>query len=223
MNGSVTNLRYNWHALRRDQFWLPLAFLGLFMLLVALFFEESRAYNVAVAFLCVVLPLLSGFLAAYAVLEDPALELQFTTARSARSHLRQRMAIIFGVTAAIAVFFQLFTWAIGVSLSDLGNPLGRQVAWLLPTLSLMSLGNLFSLLLRRSTGGALLVGMLWIMQVILRGFFADHRWLYAGFLFLRGFYPDHSGVWINGITLSLITLLSLITGILMLKQQERYL
>ena len=216
------NVKYTWNSFRKDQFWIIAAFLALFMLMQVFFKEDGKAYNLAISYLGVALPLLAGVLAAYAILEDPALELQFTSPQRASSFLLKKMALLLGVMALCAFVYQLFLILMQVSLSPLGGLLERQLAWLLPVVMTMTLGNLFALLTRRSTNGAALIGVLWIMQVILRGMFAAQKGYRLFFLFMSALYPENSFVSGNRISLTCLSLVFLLAGIYLLSKQERY-
>src|SRR5512141_1093043 len=96
------SLRYTLLTSRLDQLWFPLAFWVLFVFIGIIrgpeyILDTSRAY------LGTVIPLIGGIMAAYAVLDDPALELRFATPVSAGQTMLERLAPTF----CIQVFFAL--------------------------------------------------------------------------------------------------------------------
>ena len=56
-----------------------------------------------------------------------------------------------------------------------GNWGDVQLIWLVPTLSLMALGCLSALAAAQTTTGALLAGLVWIVELVARGWFANNR------------------------------------------------
>src|SRR6185295_5535283 len=72
---TAASLKYTWLTYRRDQLWFPLAFLAFFIVAVVVMRHPAIRFSLARAYLGFFLPLIGGILAAYAVLDDPALEL----------------------------------------------------------------------------------------------------------------------------------------------------
>ena len=130
--------------------------------------RAGRRLDVTVAFLGMILPLNAGMLAASAIVDDPALELQFAAPRPAWRLLLERMGLVLAIAGVAAVSFQLLSAAVGVSLAGLGGVARRQLSWLVPCAALCGLSTAGALGTRHATGGALLVGLVWIIQVIVR-------------------------------------------------------
>src|SRR5512141_820465 len=130
------SLRYTLLTSRLDQLWFPLAFWVLFMLIGIIrgpeyILDTSRAY------LGAVLPLIGGIMAAYAVLDDPALELRFATPIPAIQTLLERLVPTFVIQVLCALTFQIFALILGVDFAPMyGNWFNVQLIWLIPTLSL---------------------------------------------------------------------------------------
>ena len=162
------SVKYTFQAFQKDQFWLPAAIWALFVLMVTLFFRGENQANTGRAFLGFVMPLLAGGLAAYAVLEDSALELQFATARPAWRMLAERLGLVLAVIVLVGLSFQGVLAVLHVD-PHLGNFWQAMLAWLVPCLTMISLGTLVSLLAGNSHAGAAFVGALWITQTIIRG------------------------------------------------------
>lgn len=215
------SLRYTLLTSRFDQLWFPLAFWGLFVIIGVIrgseyILDTSRAY------LGTILPLLGGILAAYTVLDDPALELRFATPIPAAQTLLERLAPMFSVQIVCALTYQVFALTLGVDFSPLfGNWLNVQMIWLIPTLSLMAFGCFCALAAAQTTTGALLVGMLWLVQLVARGWFADNAGKYF-LVFMGPLMPDHPDLFANYISLSALTFVLLFIAWALLHRQERF-
>ena len=192
-------LKYSWLTYRRDQLWFPLAFLALFIVIVLIMRHPEVRFSLARAYLGFIVPLIGGILAAYSVLDDPALELRFSTPVRAEQTLLVRVGLILAVQAACALVFQLFVGALGVDLSPLGGLFSVQLVWLLPTLSLAALGTAGALAGAQTAMGAFLVGAVWLIQLIM------NSWLKLNarpvFLFLGVIDPGHPDLASNRLVL----------------------
>jgi hypothetical protein len=182
----AASLKYSWLTYRRDPLWFPLAFLAFFVVLT-LILGRPAVFSLARGYLGFIVPLVGGILAAYAVLDDPALELRFSTPVSAAETLFNRIGLILLVEAVSALFFQLVLFALRVDLSPLGGFLSVQWIWFLPTLALVALGCAGSLAAAQNVVGASLVGTVWLVELMMKGWFqANARY---AFLFLAVFLP----------------------------------
>lgn len=216
-----TSIKYTFSAFQKDQFWLPAALWGLFALLVGVFFEGDNAASGARGFIGFTLPLISGGLAAYAVLQDSALELQFSTARPAWRMLAERLGVVLGVMTVAAATFQMFVSGLGIDLAY-GNFWETQLVWLVPNFTIIALACLASLLAASSHAGFTFAGTLWIMEFMLRGWFAENEVARHFLLFFGTMAPGHPSLPANQLTLTAIGLVSLLGCWLLLKKQERY-
>jgi len=215
------SFKYTFSAFQKDQFWLPAALLGLFALLVGVFFKDENAASGARGFIGFALPLISGGLAAYAVLQDSALELQFSTARPAWRMLTERLGLVLAVVAVVSVLFQLFIWYLNIDLAY-GSFWQTQLTWLVPNFTAVSLACLVSLLSANSHAGFAFSGTLWILQLLLRGWFAQNEIARYFLLFFGTMAPGHPDLPGNQVTLTAIGVASLLGCWLLLKKQERY-
>ncbi len=215
------------HHLRiyqREHLWLPAGLWALFAMLVAVMRGSGgRDYQSATAFLCYVLPLMAGVLASSAVVDDAALELQLAAPRAPWRMLLERLALLLGLVALAAAAFQLYLVPMGTDLSPLGNLAVRQLAWLIPTLTLMGLASAAALGFVQGTNGALLAGGMWILQLIMRGWFMLSRWARYVFLFLGERQPDSPALTANRLCLVGMAAVLVVAASLMLKNEERYL
>ncbi len=154
------------------------------------------------------------------VLDDPALELRFATPVRAEQTLLARLGLIIAVQTACALSFQLFLLVLKVDLSVLGGLLGVQLAWFLPTLSLIALGTAGALAGAQTVMGAFLVGAVWLVQVMMKGWFdANARYLH---LFRGVLVPGDPDLALNQCVLLAGSLALLFFSWVLLHRQERY-
>jgi hypothetical protein len=214
-------LKYSWLTYRRDQLWFPLAFLALFIVIVLIMRHPQVRFSLARAYLGFIVPLTGGILAAYGVLDDPALELRFSTPVRAEQTLLARVGLILAVQAVCALGFQLFVGALGVDLSPLGGLFSVQLVWFLPTLALAALGTAGALAGAQTAMGAFLAGAVWLVQLIM------NSWLKLNarpvFLFLGVLVPDHPDLALNQWVLFAGSMALLLVSWALLCRQERYL
>jgi hypothetical protein len=130
------------------------------------------------------------------------------------------VGLIVIVQAVCALAFQLFALALKTDLSPLGGALGVQWIWLLPTLALAALGSAGSLAGAQSVAGAFLVGTVWLVELMMKGWFELNA-RYA-FLFLGVFTPGHPDLALNQIVIAVATAALLFLSWALLHQQERY-
>lgn len=214
-------LKYSWLTYRRDPLWFPLAILSLFIVILLILPHPVARFSIARAYLGFIVPLIGGILAAYGVLDDPALELRFSTPVRAEQTLLARVGLILAVQAACSLVFQIFIGALGIDLSPLGGLLSVQLVWFLPTLALAALGSAGALAGAQTAMGAFLVGAVWLVQLIM------NSWLKLNarqvFLFLGVLVPDHPDLILNQCVLFAGSIVLLLVSWALLRRQERYL
>jgi len=179
------SLRYTLLTARFDQVWFPLAFWALFVIIGVMrgpeyIMDTTRSY------LGAVVPLIGGILSAYAVLDDPALELRFATPITAAQTLLERLGPAFLVQSFSALTFQVFALLLNADFSIYTTWMDVQLAWLVPTLALMALGCLGALAAAQTITGALLTGMVWIVELVARAWFAGNPSLIETTAFRNG-------------------------------------
>jgi hypothetical protein len=215
------SLRYILLTSRFDQIWFPLAFWALFVL-IGILRGQEYILDTSQAYLGVAMPLMGGIMAAYAILDDPALELRFATPISALQTLLERLSPAFVIQILCAITFQVFALVLGVDFAPLyGNWFSVQLIWLIPTLSLMALGCLSAVAAAQTTTGALLAGLVWLVELVARGWFAYNNGKYF-LVFMGPLMPDHPDLIANYISLSALTWIFLFTAWVLLRRQERY-
>jgi hypothetical protein len=213
--------RYSLRAHLAGQLWLPVAIWALFIFLV----YTQRSYNadqIAIAFQVVVMPLLVGITAGYALLDDPALELHLASPVSAARMLLRRVGGQLVIVTVLVVLFQLMCAAAGLDLSGYGSLLMRQVFWMVPCLALSALGCALTLAFSQTTPSVLLISILWLLQLFLRHWFIDHNIARYLFLFTGLFFPQHPEANTIQIALVCITMILFFISWMLLQRQERY-
>ncbi len=215
---------YHLRVLRREQLVVPAGLWGLFAFMAWLFRNQPRrSYGVAAAFLGIVLPLIAGVLAAPALVDDPAIELQLTAPRRPWRTLLERLLVLLAVVGVAALTFQCAAAALGVPLGRLGGPLARQLVWVAPSVALMALSSVVALGLRYSLAGTLLVGLTWIVQLIFDTRVGDSPWARYVYLFMGARQPEHPELRLNQTALVALAILLVAVASLMLRREERLL
>ncbi|MBI9047348.1 MAG: hypothetical protein JEZ06_22865 [Anaerolineaceae bacterium] len=214
-------LNYSFQAFQKDHFWLPLALMALFLIIIMMI-SDSEKYNAARAFIGFTLPLISGGLASYAFLEDQALEMQFTMQRALWKLILERLGIILLITILTAVIFQICAHFLGISLSPLGNIFKRQLVWLIPCTTTLVLGGWASLMGRSSSAGLSVIGGIWIIQLLARGWFIRDSIFRNILLFYGVMDPFGTPLLANQLVLISITILLLLLSYFLLQKHERY-
>jgi hypothetical protein len=215
------SLRYILLTSRFDQLWFPLAFWALFVI-IGVMRGQEYILDTSRAYLGTVLPLIGGIMAAYAVLDDPALELRFATPIPAAQTLLERLTPAFIIQIVCALTYQVFALGLGVDFSSaFGNWINVQLIWLVPALSLVALGCFSALAAAQTTTGALFVGMVWIVELVARGWFADNTGKYF-LVFMGPLMPDHPDLIANYVSLSILSLALLFVAWALLHRQERF-
>lgn len=214
------SLRYTLLTYRSDQLWFPLSFWILFAI-VAILRGPEYVFDTSRSYLGAVIPLIAGIMAAYAILDDPALELRFATPTRAGRFLTERLGLLLSVQVILAQAFQVFALFLGADFASLGNWWDVQLSWLIPTVSLMALGCLGSLLGAQTMAGAFLAGLVWIVELVARGWFAGNNGKYM-LVFMGALMPDHPALRANQASLSALTIAFILLAWALLKRQERY-
>lgn len=215
------SLKYTWLTYRRDALWFPLVILAVFVAITAVMRRPAIRFDIARAYLGIILPLVGGILSAYAVLDDPAIELRFAAPIRADQTLRARVGLIVAVQAVCALLFQLVATALRVDFSPLGGALAVQGDWFLPTLALAALGTAGSLAAAQSVFGAFSVGAAWLVEVMMKGWFERNAKPF--YLFLGTLSPRDPGLWLNRLSLLGLSAVLLVLAWKLLHRQERYL
>lgn len=214
------SLHYTLLTSRFDQLWLPLAFWGLFIIIGLLRGPEYMT-DTTRAYLGAVVPLLGGIMGAYAILDDPALELRFATPITAARTLLERLAPVFLVQVICALSFQIFALGFRADFSIFGGWIDVQLAWLLPALALLAFGCFTALLATQTIIGAVFAGMVWLVELVARGWFAGNAGKYF-LVFMGSLMPDHPDLVANHFSLFALSVVFLLGSWRLLHRQERY-
>ena len=215
------SLKYTLLTYRLDQLWFPLAFWAFFVILTLLLNDQEMNFDIARAYIGVAVPLIGGFMAAYAILDDPAIELRFATPIRAAQILFERTVLIFIIQAVSALAFIFFALLIGVDFSTLGNTLNLHLSWIVPTVTMIALGTFGAILGAQTMIGSFLVGLVWIIEIIIRDGMAVNNWKYA-YIFMGILNPEHPDLVSNQIALFTVSAVFLFLTWLLLHRQERY-
>jgi hypothetical protein len=216
------SLKYMLMTYRLDMLWLPAAFWALFVIMGWIMRDDWQGFGFSVAYFGIALPLIGGIMASYAVLEDPALELQFAAPRPAWMMLLERLGMILVIAMLCAVSYQITLAALGIDLSPLGGLAARQLSWLVPTLAMIALGSSVSFASRQAVAGSAVTGMVWIIQIIIRDGLLSSRWAQYLLLFMGSNYPDYPTLRENQAVLMALALLMVVAAWALLRKQERY-
>lgn len=217
------SLRYALLTVRRDQLWLPAGFWALFALLFLFFRNAGQGIDMVRGYLGAILPLSAGILSAYAVLDDPAREIIFSTPVTAGGLLAARLGPIIAAVVAASASFQLFVLGIGFDLGLVGGPVSFQFSWLIPALVLAAWGAFIALAAKNCASGAMAVGAVWIIQLIARNWFLSRAGASRVFLFMGIFSPRDPRLTANRITLGLLAAVFAGAAWRLFMKQERYL
>jgi hypothetical protein len=217
----VAALKYSWLTTRRELVWFPGAMFAVLVLIMWMMRRPDIRFAIAKGYLGFLVPLMTGILAAYAVLDDPALELRFATPVSAAQTLLTRLALILSVQAAFALGFQLCALAMGVRFSPLGSAFAIQLAWIIPTISLAAVGTSGALAAAQCATGAFLSASTWLIQLLMKG------WLLANasslYLFMGMLEPKHPDLLWSQAVLAVASFVLMAFSWVLLHRQERYL
>lgn len=220
--GRGSSTYYQSLAYSRDQLWLPAGIWVLFAIIAALL-PNDRSHQIAAGFLGVALPLLAGMMAGAAILDDPALELQFAAPWRARRILLDRLGVLLGITTVGALSFQIFLVAAGVNISPYGGLVQRQALWLTPSLAMLGLGSVVAMATAQSTTASMLVGIVWLAQLLLRHVMMQSNWARYLFLYVGLFDPQGDYLLANNLCLAVLAGLLVALAWRALERQERYL
>ena len=110
----------------------------------------------------------------------------------------------------------------GADFSPLGGLWGVQLAWLAPTLALITFGCLTALAAAQPNTGALLTGMVWLVQLVARSWFAADAIGKYTLVFMGALMPDHPDLAAKQIVLLSGSALLLLISWLWLHRQELY-
>lgn len=215
------SLKYTLLTYRLDQLWFPLAFWAFFVILTLLLNDQEMNFDIARGYIGVAVPLIGGFMAAYAILDDPAIELRFATPIRAAQILFERISLIFFIQAVSALAFIPFALLIGVDFSPLGSTLNLHLSWIVPTVAMIALGTFGAILGAQTMIGSFLVGLVWIIEIIIRDAMTFNNWKYA-YIFMGILNPEHPDLVPNQIALFGISAAFLFFTWLLLHRQERY-
>ncbi len=214
-------LKYVWLTTRRELVWFPGAMFAVLVLIMWMMRRPDIRFAIAKGYLGFLVPLMTGIMAAYAVLDDPALELRFAAPVSAARTLLSRLALILSVQTAFALVFQVCAVAMGVRFAPLGSASAIQLAWIVPTISLAAVGMSGALAAAQCATGAFLAAAVWLVQLLMKS------WVLANassvYLFMGMLEPEHPGLLWSQAVLAVTSFVLMALSWVLLHRQERYL
>jgi hypothetical protein len=217
-----TMLRYQF-IVRREQFWLPAALAGLFGAVVAILAGHPYQAKTAASLLAFVFPLAGGILAASAVVEDPTLELQLVAPRAPWRALAECSVIIVGVVAVGSLAYQGWLAVLGLDIADYGGLLTRQLIWLAPLVALVALANATAALTAQGTLAALVVGGVWLFEIVARDWLASGDVGRKLLIFVGAVDPGASDLGLSYASVFALSAALLVLAGWLLRRTERYL
>ncbi len=136
------------------------------------------------------LPITAAVVVATIVVQDPMLELLLTTPRQYAALSLLRIGLIALWTACVALLSEIILTLVGLGyMTSLAGqaPMWQfvvaQLTWLAPLLWCIGGGLCLALLLHSRTASSALLGGIWILETLERGFFYVTTWLRPVFLF----------------------------------------
>lgn len=213
---------YTLKTTRFDQIWLPFA---LFVLFIIIGVMRGAFYvgDTARAFIGGAIPLIGGIMAATAILEDPALELRFATPISAAQTLLERLAPTFVIQALLSLLYLFFAIVImDTDYTQVGTIWVVMMMWFTPLLAMMAIGSLASLLSAKAVTGAMVAGLVWLVQIVARGWFAGDPIMKYLFVFMAPLMPDHPDLYLNQVVLVASVIVFFFVDWRLFHRQERY-
>jgi hypothetical protein len=118
--------------------------------------------------------------------------------------------------------YQVVASLFPIDLSPLGNTLAIQAAWVAPTLAMIALGAFVAFASRQAAAGAALIGLLWMVQVLLRDLFLRSSWARYLLIIMGSNYPENPALRGNQAVLTGLAVLLLVGAWALLRRQERY-
>jgi len=212
------SVRYTLLSSGLEQIWFPATLWAFFAILGVVLREPARLLTLGCAYLGFVVPLTTGVLSAYAVLDDPALELRFTTPVRAGRMLSERLGPTLAAAALCAGAFQA---AFGTG--ALGGWGAAQLAWFVPCTALMAVGCAGALAGRKPGAGAIVVAVIWLLELIARASFAASGWAQYLLIFMGALAPNHPALRANQCVLLALSAAVFCAAAALLRRQERYL
>lgn len=218
----IPTLSYRFKLMKLDQIWLPFSLWALFAIVGIITREQDKVFDLTRIFLSVLLPLITGILSAYALLDDPTLELKFAAPVSTNRLLLERLGTIIFSQMVLALAFEGYAFLMHTDLSPFGNFWQLQLVWLVPCFATMTLGSFVAIAGAAPISGAVTIGLLWLVQVIFHGFFADNIITRYFFWFMGGRTAMDPVLPWNQASLVALSIVCLAAALQLLHRQERY-
>jgi hypothetical protein len=210
----LDTLRHEVRILGPTLFAIPVAVVLAIATFTAMMFaghvEHGFIANLLIGNLEALLPLVVGIILTAIAVQDSSLELLLTVGISYRRIAFRRFILIIGWTMLIEVIatlllYAFLPWVLHKALLE------GQLIWLGPTLWCSGVGIMGTLLLRSRITCVALFACIWIIELVIHGYFAHYSWLQPWFLPATLFNPDAS-FWLTNRIELIITALLLLTA-----------
>ena len=157
--------------------------------------SPDRSTRAIVAGLEIGVATAAGLIAATLISSDSLLELQLSLATRYRTTFARRLVLMLLWSSMVAVITTIVVRLIGHELAPV-SLLTQQLVWIAPSICLVGIGTILTLLLRSRAGGSAVIAGLWIGETALGKMFGARDWLHPLFLFATSF-NARSGFWLS--------------------------
>lgn len=138
-----------------------------------------------------ILPLMAGVVVATITSQDPAIELQLTVPRKYHITAMGRLALIAAWAGCVALLSAIIITTLNLGyIPQTSRPLPAsvqfligQLTWIAPLLWFAATGLCLAILTRSRAASATLLSGVWIVETLLKDYFAGTSWLRPVFLF----------------------------------------
>jgi hypothetical protein len=178
----MTTLRYHLKLLNYEYLLVMGVVWALGAFLTWFAYHSFNQDAMTIAVLELVFPVPVAVLASAIFASDPARELVCAAERPVWQVVLSRLGIILGLLLLMALLFDGYLAALGITLPGQGNWLERQLVWLSPALVLGLAALLASLWSRSATIGASVAVGVWLLEILLHQLLTKEVLLYGFWL-----------------------------------------
>ncbi len=165
------------------------------------------------------IPPVAGLAAAHLIASDPAKELHLAAQHAYPRTMLLRLGLFTAWVALVTAAVALVASRTGYWLVTRPAP-QDQLTWIAPMLWCVAAGAALALLVRSIVASSAILGMLWLGELLLRGYFLGNSVLQKQFLFLTIVEPDASFWLANREALIAIACVFLVVITLVLRNNE---
>lgn len=221
----MTVWRYYLKMIRYEQFLVPGAMMGIFLLLIVLMKATAASdtpSKIALGFIEAALPLATAIVANSLFLEDPALELQYTVSRPLWRTLLEKGALLIGIMTLFYGLFTVVAYALGAPLIGWAVLPSGALAWIAPALAWLGVAFLAGALLTNGVAGNALAALVWMICFLVHDYFLSTPNWRAVYPFMTIFEPNSPDWLLNRAGLVLVGVVGVCAALILLRKGERY-